>query len=455
MSIKHRWQAYRELWQRYRQVFSYYWQRRGELRTELFTEDEAEFLPAALAVQERPPSRTARLVARLLIALIIIALCWAIFGHMDIVVNAAGKIIPSEYTKTVASVDTASVVALYVQEGKQVKAGDVLIELNDEATQAERSKALGELAEFALQLERNQALLTAIEEKRAPRLPAVEELDSQYEATIDPAKWQAAELHVQGQYHDYRAKLTRLNDEIAGYEKSLPLISQQAASYQALTATNDVPYNAYLEKEQARVQLVGQLQVARSQRDSLVAETRRVAHDEIAQARRGVSASRQDAERYSAITRLYTLRAPIDGTVQQLAIHTVGGVVPAAQPLMQIVPLDGPVEVEAFIENKDKGFIHIGQTASVKVDTFQYTKYGTLPGEVVDVSNDAIEDEKRGLIYAVRVRLLEKTLDVEGRPASVTPGMSVSVEIKTGDRRIIEYVLSPLLRHSREALNER
>lgn len=122
---------------------------------------------------------------------------------------------------------------------------------------------------------------------------------------------------------------------------------------------------------------------------------------------------------------------------------------------MQIVPTSGPVEVEAFIENKDRGFVHVGQAAAVKVDTFQYTKYGTLPGEVVHVSDDAIEDEKRGLIYAVRVRLNETTLDVDGKPMPVTPGMSVNVEIKTGDRRIIEYVLSPLLRHSREALNER
>ena len=455
MSMKHRREAWSELFKRYRQIFGYYWQHRDELRTGMFTEDEAEFLPAALAVQEKPPSKTARIVAWLLIALLAVAFCWAVFGRMDIVVNATGKVIPSEYTKTIASVDTASVVALHVTEGKAVRAGDVLIELNNEVTKAERDKALSELSESVLQLERNQALLTAIERKQLPVLTALQALNGQYGVDIATSKWQAAELHLQGQYHDYTAKINRLNDEIASYERALPLLTQQAANFRDLAASNDIPRNSYLEKEQARVQMAGQLQVARSQRESLVAEVRRAAYDEIAQARRSISIAQQDVERYNAMMHLYVLRSPIDGTVQQLTAHTIGGVVPAAQPIMLIVPSNGPVEVEAFIENKDKGFVHVGQTVAVKVDTFQYTKYGTLAGEVVHVSDDAIEDEKRGLIYAVRIRLNETTLNVEGQPKPVTPGMSVNVEIKTGDRRIIEYVLSPLLRHTRESLNER
>jgi len=455
MSMKHRWQAYGELWGRYKQVFSYYWQHRHEMPTNLFTEDEAEFLPAALAVQERPVSKTGLIISRLLIALILIAFCWAIFGRMDIVVNGMGKIIPSEYTKTIAAVDTAKVVAVYVQEGQQVKQGDVLIELDTAATQAEHDKALGEMAEYALQLERNLAMLAAIENKTVPVLLSVQEMNERYAIGISPAKWQAAELHVLGQYRDYDAKSTQFGDEIKSYEQSLPLVTQQAQNYRRLLATNDVPRNDYLQREQARVELAGRLQTAKSQLASLRAEVQRAAHEEIAQARRGADVSRQDIQRYTAISSLYTLKAPIDGTVQQLTAHTVGGVAPAAQPLMLIVPLDGPVEVEAFIENKDKGFVHVGQAVEVKVDTFQYTKYGTLSGEVIFVSEDAIEDEKLGLIYAVRVRLQETELNVEGRQMRVTPGMSVNVEIKTGDRRIIEYVLSPLLRHTKESLNER
>lgn len=455
MSLKHRWQAYKELRLRYKQVFAYYWQHRHEMSSHILTEDEAEFLPAALAVQERPVSKTGLIISRLLILLILIAFAWAIFGRMDIVVNGMGKVIPSEYTKTIAAVDTAKVIAVYVQEGQQVQQGDVLIEMDAAATQAEHDKALGELAEYALQLERNLTMLVAIDEKAQPVLPSLEEINERYELKIDPAKWRAAESHVLGQYQDYDAKSKQLQEEIKSIEQSLPLVAQQAANYRRLLATNDVPRNDYLQREQARVQLAGQLQTAKSQLASLSAEIQKTAHEEIAQARRGVAVSRQDIERYTAITSLYTLRSPINGTVQQLTTHTVGGVAPAAQPLMLIVPTDGPVEVEAFIENKDKGFVHVGQAVEVKVDTFQYTKYGTLSGEVVFVSEDAIEDEKLGLIYAVRVRLQETELNVEGKMLRVTPGMSVNVEIKTGDRRIIEYVLSPLLRHTKESLNER
>ena len=455
MSIKHRWQAYKELLSRYKQVFAYYWEHRHEMSTHLLTEDEAEFLPAALAVQERPVSKTGLIISRLLISIIVIALLWAIFGRMDIVVNGMGKVIPSAYTQTIAAVDTGKIVAVYVHEGQQVRQGDILIELDAGATQADHDKALGELEEYALQLERNLAMLSAIDHKTPPALPSLQEMNDQYGITFDSAKWQAAQSHVLGQYTDYHAKSARLLEEIKSAQNTLPLVTQQAESYRRLLATNDVPRNDYLQREQARVQLVGQLQTAKSQLDSLRAEIQRTAHEEIAQARRGVAASRQDIQRYTAITNLYTIRAPINGTVQQLTAHTVGGVAPAAQPLMLVVPLDGPMEVEAFIENKDRGFVYVGQMVEVKVDTFQYTKYGTLSGEVVFVSEDAIEDEKLGLIYAVRIRLHETELNVEGRMTRITPGMSVNVEIKTGDRRIIEYVLSPLLRHTRESLNER
>lgn len=149
------------------------------------------------------------------------------------------------------------------------------------------------------------------------------------------------------------------------------------------------------------------------------------------------------------------LVAPVSGTVQQLTVHTVGTAVPVAQPLMQIVPEQSVVEVEAFLENKDVGFVQEGQDAQVKIDTFEYTKYGTIPARVTHVSRDAIEDEKKGLIYSVMVTLDKTSIDVDGRKIKLSPGMSTTVEIKTGTRRVIEYVLSPLIQHARESLRER
>ena len=455
MSLKHRLQAHVELWGRYGRTFAHFWRRRAELGGAVLREDEAAFLPAALAVQEAPPSRTARWIARLLILMVITAFAWALLGRMDIVVSATGKVIPSERSKTIAAVDTGSVVSLNVTEGQAVKAGDVLLQLDTSALDAERDKALGEKNEAALTLARNQALLDAVQQGRPPVLASLDQINSQYGSSLDADRWQAASRHVSGQWHDYAAKRKKLSDDITSYAQALPLATRQTASYKALSATNDVSRDAWQEKEQARLHLQAQLQEARNQRDTLAAEVTRQALDQIAEARRIATASTQEARRAASTSRLLTLRAPVDGTVQQLAVHTLGGVVQAAQPIMQIVPNRGPLEVEAFIENKDKGFVRPSQTVAVKVDAFEYTKYGTLPGSVTHVSQDAIPDEKRGLIYAVKVLLDKTTLDVQGQPTPITPGMSVSVEIKTGDRRIIEYVLSPLIRHTREALRER
>jgi hemolysin D len=187
-------------------------------------------------------------------------------------------------------------------------------------------------------------------------------------------------------------------------------------------------------------------------------ETKHTAYDQSTEGSRIAASSRQDALRSGSHSKLLQLTAPVDGTVQQLTVHTVGGVVPFAQPLMQIVPKESAVEVEASLENKDVGFVQEGQPAEVKIDTFEYTKYGTVPAVVTHVSRDAVQDdkdEKKGLLYTIKVMLNKSTMAVEGKAMPLTAGMSVNVEIKTGDRRIIEYVLSPLMEHQREALHER
>lgn len=202
-------------------------------------------------------------------------------------------------------------------------------------------------------------------------------------------------------------------------------------------------------------EIASSLDEARAQQRALTAETRRTALDSIEQAQQRLDALAQERIKAEARGRLTRLTSPVDGTVQQLAVHTEGGVVTPAQSLMVVVPADQPLEVEAFFENKDIGFLRQGQVAEVKVETFQFTKYGTLHAELASVSHDAISDERRGLIYASRVRLARTSLDVDGTEVRLSPGMAVSVEVKTGQRRVIEYFLAPLLRHTDESLRER
>ena len=447
MSIKHRLQAYAFLLRHYRQVFGRFWKERDQLGGNLFKEDEAEFLPAALSLQERPVSPTLRITAKILMALVAFLVLWAVFGRMDIVVNATGEIIPSERTKTIASVEVASVKALYVEEGQAVKKGEVLIELDASASDAEHGKAMNSLTEATLQVARSRAMIEAVENRKPPKLAPID--------GVPATKLHEAQGHLDGQYQDFMAKLQRIEGAIATYSQDLPLVTRQASDYKALAKNHDISMHAYLEKEQARVDLEGKLTEAKNQRAALIAETRRAAYDAQTEGDRIVGAARQDAMRTEVHSELLKLTSPVDGTVQQLTVHTVGGVVPAAQPLMRIVPKEDHLIVEAMLENKDIGFVEEGQKAAVKIAAFEYTKYGTIPARVVHVSRDAIKDEKRGLIYSVIIALDKSSISVNGHDMPLGAGMSVQVEIKTGSRRVIEYVLSPLIQHAKESLNER
>ena len=448
MSTLHWWQAAKELMLRYTRVFSYFWrQRHGALRSDFFNKQEAEFLPASLSLQESPGSTSLRWTARVLMATVGFALLWSIFGRVDIVVNASGKVIPTARTKTIGSVDIASVRALHVTEGQRVRAGDLLVELDSSGSDAERDKAQDSLEQALLQAARSRALLTSVKSGLAPQLKTV--------VQVDPERVQQAQLQLDGQYRDFRAKLTRIDGDIARYANALPLVQQRAQDFAALLQQQAVSRHAWLEREQARVELEGQLADARNLRAAFIAQTQKEAHDALTEASKTVVASTQDRWRAGERSKLQRLTAPIDGTVQQLVVHTVGGVVPAAQPLMQIVPFDSMAEVEAFVENKDIGFVHVGQWAQVKIDAFDYTRFGTIAARVTHVSQDAIQDEKMGLVYAARIALDSHSIEVNGKQMPLSAGMSVSVNIKTGTRRVIQYVLSPLVQHQKEALRER
>jgi hemolysin D len=156
--------------------------------------------------------------------------------------------------------------------------------------------------------------------------------------------------------------------------------------------------------------------------------------------------------------RLTVLSSPVPGTVQQLATHTTGGVVTEAQVLMVIVPDDanhGDVVAEVVLENKDIGFVSAGQSAEIKLETFLFTRYGTVPATVQRVTADAVNDDQRGAIFPARLQLARNRISIDGKQIRLSPGMNVTAEIKTGQRRVIEYLLSPIQKAGGESLRER
>jgi hemolysin D len=477
--------AYVQLVARYRATWEFWWARRDQIKSPDLKSHEAEFLPGALALLAAPVSPLGRWVSRVLIGMLVISLLWSVIGKFDIVVNGNGKIIASGNTKTVASLETAKVLMLNVEEGQIVKAGDLLIELDTRGYDSERDKAEGDRQLALLQMERAKALLGAInnsleKETEASKNHKFKEPKLEPIEGVDDLHYQNEVLHLADQWHDFMTKRERISSQIARYNKALPLIQSRADDYAILFKTGDVSGHAYIEKEQARIDLQGQLVDAKKQLAGLIAETRKTAQDDLYQATRILSASKQDFKKAEAHSDQLKITAPVDGVVQQLTVHTVGGVVPAAQPLMLIVPSSHTIELAAYVENKDIGFIREGQSAQVKIDAFEYTKYGTISAKVIHVSRDAIDlasapnpsysanstsgatgiadkgsAPKGGLMYAVKILLEKPYMTIDGKEVPLAPGMTASVEIKTGSRRVIEYVLSPLITHTKESLRER
>ncbi|MEW6445131.1 MAG: HlyD family type I secretion periplasmic adaptor subunit [Pseudomonadota bacterium] len=468
-------QARNELFGRYGEVFRHAWAERKRLDGEARTPLEAQFLPAALALRDTPLSPAPRVAMWLIVAFAALALLWAIFGRIDVVATAQGRIVPNDRIKTIQPMETAVVQAIHVSDGQAVKAGDVLVELDATDARADEERLVGELAQARLQAARGEAMLIALERGRQPLLPEVEE--------AGPIRLAEAERQVLGQFAEYTARMARLDAEIARreserratvelvrkLEQTAPIVRRRAEDAKSLLGQHYVARHDYLELEQASIEqesdlaaqreklheIEGGLRAAREEKKALAAETRRSTLDSIQEATQKVIGLEQELVKARTRHRLMRLVAPVEGTVQQLAVHTVGGVVTPAQPLMVIVPRDHPLEIEAFVENKDIGFVRQGQEAEVKIETFLYTKYGVIPATVLSVSHDAINDEKRGLVYTARVKMARASLAVDGTEVRLGPGMAVSVEIKTGRRRVIEYFLSPLLQYGHESLRER
>jgi hemolysin D len=286
ISLKHRKQAFDTLGKHYKEMFSFFWARRKELDAPTLKAHEAQFLPSALAIAAAPVSPAGRWVARILIGMLVFVLLWSVIGKFDIIVNGQGKIIAGGYTKTIASVEVAKVVMLNVQEGQSVKAGDLLIELDTRGSDSERDKAEGDRQLALLQMERAKALLGAINQSpnqgnlktKEPKLTSIE--------GIDEAHYQNEVIHLADQWRDFMAKRNRISSQIARYSAALPLAQSRADDYALLFKTRDVSGHAYIEKEQARIDLQGQLDDAKTQLASLIAETRKTAQDDLYQATR-------------------------------------------------------------------------------------------------------------------------------------------------------------------------
>jgi len=479
-------QALKELLHRYKTVFEHVWARRNELEPLKRKRHEYEFLPATLALQETPVHPAPQIFMRLILLFVFLLVIWSCVGRLDVVASASGKIVPDSRSKIIQPMETASVHAIHVIDGQLVKAGDNLIELDATLAQADIDRLQAEYQAAFLDAQMYKALVAAQEKETVvlhKKSIGLEFDTSAFPAVISPEAVAAQKRLALGQLDAYKTRALQLAAVISRheaeerstlaivekYQQTLPITQQREKDYLRLLDKKFVSTHDYLELKKslieqerdlaAETERLAEIAALRleAERESkqFFAETRRVWLDKLHESEQRTSSLSQEFIKATSRGQFMRLTAPVDGTVQQLAVHTIGGVVTPAQPLMTIVPVNSPIEVEAYLSNQDIGFVRKGQKVEVKVETFSFTKYGTIDGEVISVSSDAIKDEKLGLVFATRVRLDKNTLFVDGNHLSLSPGMAVTVEIKTTQRRVIEYFLDPLMRHGSESLRER
>ena len=456
-------------------------------------ETELAFLPAALEIVETPPSPIGRAIGLTVVALFCLALIWASLGTVDIVATAPGKIIPSGRTKTIQPFESGVVSAIRVRDGQSVKSGEILIELDPTMTEAERDHLKSDYVAAGLEVARLRAALSTkadlFEDFHPPEgaSPALIEMNKQY-LLSQVAEQQGKLAALDRQLKQKQAERDTITAAIAKIEATLPVLTQKVDIRKYLYEKDLGSKVVYLTEYQDLIAMQQDALVQKSRyqeadasvaalaetRAQTAAEYRRLRFEELTKAEQKAAGLAQDVIKAEQRTKLQVLTAPVDGVVQQLAVHTIGGVVSPGQALLTVVPLDSHLEIEAMVSNRDIGFVHAGQAAEVKVDTFNFTRYGLLHGQVLNISQDAITRDKppekfndagrettssepRGqeMNYAARVSLERTKMQVDEKLVDLSPGMAVTVEIKTGSRSIISYLLSPIVKYRQEMLRER
>ncbi len=430
--------------------------------------DRHEFRPLLAEIEDRPLSPLGQSVFWILMAAILFFGLWLTLGQVDVVVTARGRVIPSGEVKTVQPLTTGVVRSIRVQPGELVDEGQLLMEIDPSDIDPELMSLRSEAQQVELALLRLNALLAGSE-----FVPAASDYAEDL-IRVQVDLYHAARARLDSQLRVKGQEARQVKERLAAQQQSYVLARERAE---------------YAERRRERIETVGdllsrdELEQARHEaqeaktawnkalhaKEELQAGLERIAREivllkdeergrllsELAEnrQRQAYLAGRiEQAEFRSGRQRIV---APVRGHVTHLQVHTVGGVVTPAENLAVIVPLDSPLVIKALVANRDVGYIVTGMPVSLKIDTFEFQKYGLLQGKLLQVSRDSIEDERLGLMYEILVRPEQTRLQVQGREAFIETGMGVTAEIRIGKRRIIEFFLYPLIRYLDEGISVR
>lgn len=434
---------------------------------------ETQFLPAALEVIETPPPPMGRAIVWLVICASVGAVAWSFLSHIETVAVAEGRLVPAGRLRSVDAAETGVVREIAVREGEHVLKGRTLISLDPTTADADAGAARTELSAASLARARAQALL-GYSSGAGGRFVAPKDANpdaSEAERKFVEARIRELEARRGGVRERRAAALAtvRLADaNIAKLEQTIPLAGQQLRAYESLAEKGYASQLRLIQEKERAVSLREELRGERARREEALAQVAALDRElaQVSQAFAGEAAQELSEAEAIVATRgeavrkagqrqaLQTLAAPVSGVVQEVAVTTVGEVAEVGQTLVTIVPDGEALVVEALVLNKDVGSLRLDAPVAVKLEAYPFTRHGTLKGVLANISPDSIVDERRGLVFPVRVRLDVTASQLADRRIRLSPGMAASVEIVTGYRRIVDYLWSPIAKATSEAARE-
>lgn len=427
--------------------------------------DLHEFKPLLIEIEDKPLNPLGRIILYLVLAIMIFGTAWLILAKVDVVVSANGKVIPSGEIKILKPLESGVVSKIFVKESDKVKKGDILIQIDPTVTDASLSSKQDDLAVINSDI----ALLEALISESNLSKDELNKLNSSQISLYNSQKQILAST-----YESNKAKLNSAKLDIKANESEVNRLSlllskeeeaktrlQKVLDLIAKKEYEDVSKNVINLKEQKDIALY-RLKESNKKLEEIIEENQKaiktIKSNWIETSLSKEKEKRELSAQINAIlfsNKTQQIKSPVDGFVGKLLVHTEGGVVSPNDNLISIVPSDAPLIIKANVLNKDIGFLKLGQEVAVKIDTFSFQKYGLLHGNIIEISKDAIEDERLGLIYEIKIKPKSLDIKVEGEIKQLEIGMSVIAEVKTGKRRVIELFIYPIIKYMDEGLSVR
>jgi hemolysin D len=441
-------------------------------------QDYHDFKPIVTEIEERPPNPLGVFFLWTVIALMVVIILGLYFVKVDVVITARGKIVPLGDIKVMQPLDTGVVTGINVKEGDYVKKGAVILEIDTSVDIADLEGKERNLSSSMLAMERIHAVLYNKEflpSGRGMPRETVHAQITQYNAQKNV--YTSTLQEKEKEYQENQSVISMLKKEIGNINSLLGVVREDEKRQKALVDIGALSDNRYRDKMKERMNLEKELEVKLSQKEQAETKLLRV-RDEMETFRNTFREKLLSEFNTNMLTRnileaeVSSIRfkqgkkfivSPVDGFVHLLPVKTIGGVVTTAQPVVSLVPENTPLAVNAIILNKDIGFVKEGQRCVIKVDTFDFQKYGTIEAAVETINPYSLEEtgkekeknaETQG--YPVRFKMFGDSLKTsDGTVYPVKPGMSVTAEINVGKRRLIEFFLFPVIKYLDEGLKVR